>query len=148
MRKQRIMGNMRDAVDVRICWNSKIEKGGKWKKGEKMSPKIRNMRSALDVGLWATLTVTTFLIYFHCEHHSPNSSHHSNFWTLSYIPPNFCDKKYQIISNWIADMYISKCVATGFTRQKSNPDKNSVVVELQFKMDEWILMQSIAILTS
>ena len=43
-------------------------------------------------------------------------------------------------------MYISKCVATGFTRQKSNPDKNSVVVELQFEMDEWILMQSIAIL--
>ena len=39
-------------------------------------------------------------------------------------------------------------MATGFTRQKSNPDKNSVVVELQFEMDEWILMQSIAILTS
>ena len=63
------------------------------------------MRSALDVGLWATLTVTTFLIYFHCEHHSPNSSHHSNFWTLSYILPNFCYKKYQIIFSWIANIW-------------------------------------------
>ena len=39
-------------------------------------------------------------------------------------------------------------MATGFTRQKSNPDKISVVVELPFEMDEWILMQSVAILTS
>ena len=39
-------------------------------------------------------------------------------------------------------------MATGFTRQKSNPDKISAVVELLFEMDEWILMQSVAILTS
>ena len=57
----------------------------KRKRKKNLSQKKRNMRSALDVGLWATLTVTTFLIYFHSEHHSPNPSHHSNFWTLSYI---------------------------------------------------------------
>ena len=70
----------------------------KWKqnkeeeKGEKKE--VRNMRSAVDVGLWTALTVKTLLIYFHSEHHSPNSSHHSNFWTLSYISLKFISSFY------------------------------------------------------
>ena len=45
------MGNMRDAVDVRICWNPKIEKGGEIEKGRQNISKNKKYEKCIGCRL-------------------------------------------------------------------------------------------------